>query len=238
MRQFILSEISRLAAQSGGVAPGQKLFARETGIAEHQWRGRYWSRWGDALGEAGFGPNSWVGKHDTGHLLSGVIEACRHLGKLPTDAELQIYRVGRSSAPSPQTLRRHFGGRAGLIAALSGHVAGDANYADIEAMLPDVPPPEPLTASSPTAPSRDGFVYLIRSGDFFKIGRSDDIERRVKEIRVALPDKAELVHTIRTDDPSGIESYWHQRFKDRRANGEWFKLSAADVSAFKKRKFQ
>ena len=236
MRDHIIHEIRRLAGQNDGQAPGETLFAKKTGIAKHQWRGKHWVRWSDAVAEAGFAPSKWNERHDTDAVLASYVMLCRHYGRLPITAEIDFYRRSHPSAPSRQTIRRHFGGSAGLLAALRSFVRDKAECSDIATMLP----PE---SSSTVEPPRgrlppEGFVYLIQSGEFYKIGRSDDLERRVKEIRVALPDKATLVHSIRTDDPPGIEAYWHTRFRERRANGEWFKLSALDVSAFRRRKYQ
>ena len=58
--------------------------------------------------------------------------------------------------------------------------------------------------------------------------------RREGEIRVTLPDKINPIHTIKTDDPFGVENYWHRRFSTKRKNGEWFSLSKQDVTSFKR----
>lgn len=236
MRQHILSEIQRLATVNKGQPPGQTLFARETGIGSHQWRGKFWARWGDALIEAGYAPNAWTERLDSNEVMVGLAAACRHYGRLPTRDEIQLYRKTNPSIPSEQAIKRHFGRRSELISALRTWAVGTEAFSDIAALLPAVSEDR---AHHPTpSKSVEGFVYLIKSGDFYKIGRGDDLERRVKQITVALPDKAALVHSIRTDDPAGIEAYWHRRFAEKRANGEWFKLASLDVSAFKKRKFQ
>lgn len=236
MREHIISEIQRLAALNGGQAPGNQAFVSATGITETKWRGKYWARWGDALIEAGFEPNEWTGKSDTIVILDGMVEACRHYGRLPTNAELSMLRATNPSTPAPRTVKNILGGHAELIAALKKHTESNPAYADVAAMLPSIAPAKPAPVSG--AKLVDGHVYLIKSGDFYKVGRSDELERRVKEIRIALPDAATLIHAITTDDPPGIEAYWHRRFADRRANGEWFKLTTEDVKAFMRRKFQ
>jgi len=95
----------------------------------------------------------------------------------------------------------------------------------------------PTADESASGDGEIGFIYLMKSGKSFKVGRSNATGRREYELGIQLPEKLKTVHVIPTDDPPGIEAYWHNRFKAKRKNGEWFELDAADVAAFKRRKF-
>lgn len=238
MRDHILSEIRRIASANGGKAPGRQRFEKETGIARSAWYGTYWARWGDAVREAGLDANERQSRIANETLLQHLAASAREFGGLPTYGEMRLFMRSRPAAPSWTTFENRFPTKADMAEALRGWAETSPENSDIIPLLPAVVlTAAPLNAVRKGA-RQDGYVYLIKSGDFYKIGRSDELERRVKEIRLALPEKAELAHVIRTDDPPGIEAYWHRRFADRRANGEWFKLTPSEVGAFRRRKFQ
>ena len=67
---------------------------------------------------------------------------------------------------------------------------------------------------------------------------TNSIARRTAEIKIEMPEACIQIHYFRTDDASGIEAYWKDRFKSKRTNpkGEWFRLTAEDIKAFKRRK--
>jgi hypothetical protein len=58
-----------------------------------------------------------------------------------------------------------------------------------------------------------GLVYLMKFGRHYKIGRSNSAGRREYELATQMPEKLITVHTIRTDDPAGIEDYWTDDFQ-------------------------
>lgn len=72
-----------------------------------------------------------------------------------------------------------------------------------------------------------GFVYVARCGDFYKIGYSEDPIERMKALQTANPELIILVATIPGSMQS--ESYWHRTFAHKSVRGEWFKLDDHDL---------
>jgi hypothetical protein len=236
LRERVISEIQRIARETGR-APGMSVFEQQSGIHRREIIGKIWARWSEAVSEAGLEANAFeTVPYDETEILTALAEACLKLKRWPSPNDLRLYGRQNSGFPATNTIEKRFPKRALLVEAFREWLLQTeiSRYAGIIDMLP-------LPTHAPAELPKDqnyGHVYLLRSGEFYKIGQSSDLEKRVKAINVALPDKATLEHAISTDDPPGIEAYWHRRFADRRANGEWFKLSKADILAFKKRKFQ
>lgn len=236
-KQHILNEIKRTAAANGGTPLGKGRFYQETSIKEADWLGRYWSRWSDALREAGFSPNTLQEAYPEEELLARLATLCRELGRLPVRGELRLKRRADPSFPSDKVFDR-FGTKAQVVAKLAEYCSTRSDLADVAALCAPITETVLPESDDESAPEPEiGFVYLLRSGRHYKIGRSNAAGRRERELAIQLPEKASRVHTIRTDDPVGIESYWHTRFESKRLNGEWFALNAADVKAFRRRKF-
>ncbi|MCB1416564.1 MAG: GIY-YIG nuclease family protein [Nitratireductor sp.] len=234
-KEFIVSEIRRVAKNLGR-APGRVVFEKQTGIRMPEWYGIHWRSWGDALEEAGYQPNRKQQKLSSEEVLRKYAEAIRHFGRIPAEIDIRMYSRKRSDFPGHTTFGNHFGDKDRLLAAISEFIHANDDFADLRIIVPKTD--NQSEANQGSSLTKEGLVYLLRSGDHYKIGRSEDLEKRVKQISVALPNAVTLEHSIRTDDPAGIEAYWHRRFGDRRANGEWFSLTKEDIRAFKRRKFQ
>jgi hypothetical protein len=243
-KQFILSEIRRTAALNGGQPLGQRGFKTETGIAFHEWRGVYWARWGDALLEAGFTPLEWGAKSSEEEILKVLAKLVLQYGRYPTNSEILLDKRNNEKVPAPNTLARRLGGRAETIKKFRMFCDLRAEYSDVAAILA-----KETICEEPENDDREGkiefgklnasgYVYLVKSGKLYKIGYSENHWRRKSELHKQTSEGITEIHTIAAiDDAPGIEKYWHNRFSEKRQHGEWFDLSAEDISAFKKRKF-
>jgi Meiotically up-regulated gene 113 len=235
-KQHIIDEIKRTAAENGGVPLGRQRFEAETGIRIRDWHGKHWRSWGDALVEAGFQPNQMASAYPEPFLLEKLVTIVRDIRRFPTAVDFQMRARSDPSFPSATVFQR-LGTQPVLRQKVAAFCSDRPEFSDVLAILGPVAPEQSSSASAEENEGPFGFVYLMKSGRFYKIGHTNALGRREYELAIQLPEKAAMVHSIKTDDPEGIERYWHERFKDRRANGEWFNLSASDVAAFRRRKF-
>ena len=112
-KAHILAEIRRTAAGNAGVPLGREAFFQATGIKQTDWYGKHWTRWGDALMEAGFKPNQLQGEIPEDQLLAQFSALIRKLGHFPTSGEVRLEQRNTPSFPSHNTFAR-FGSRVQL----------------------------------------------------------------------------------------------------------------------------
>ncbi len=237
-KKYILDEIRRTARKNNGVALGKSRFKIETGIKDSDWFGKHWAKWSDALAEAGFTPNRLQQAYDDDALIAKFVDFVKEIKKYPARGELRLKAHNDPSFPDPKTFERR-GSKTEFAAKIADYCRRHLGSEDVLRICE-----EEIARDKPAARTggRDedveiGYVYLIKSGRFYKIGRSNSPGRREWELGLKLPEKVQTVHIIRTDDPVGIEAYWHRRFEAKRKSGEWFDLDSRDVGAFKRRKF-
>jgi hypothetical protein len=235
-KQHILDEIRRTAKASGGVSLGKDRFFTETGIKESDWLGKHWVRWSEALSEAGLTPNRMNAAYDDEFLIVRVVSLIRELGRFPVSGDLRMKARNDPEFPSHGAFDR-LGSKKHRVLRVAEYCRTHDGFEDVLELCPTIVDRETPSTGKAGDAEEFGFVYLLKSGRYCKIGRSNSAGRREYELAIQLPERATKVHEVRTDDPVGIEEYWHKRFESRRKNGEWFELDASDIKAFRRRKF-
>ena len=239
-KKFILQEIKRIAKANDGKAPGRQLFENETGIRERDWYPMFWIRWSDALLEAGYAANKFQKAFDEGWLLEKFAILIRELRHFPVAGEVRRKCNEDHSFPGYSTVPfNRFGGKAALAHKIIEFCDDKDEWREVVEICTAISCSEkPLLKRGKSEPlAITGVVYLIKSGKYYKIGKTKRLGRREYELSIQLPEPPNTIHSIKTDDPSGIEDYWHKRFSSRRKSGEWFDLTPDDIKAFKRRKF-
>jgi hypothetical protein len=235
-KQHILAAIKRLAERSGGTPPGREAFERETGIGRSDWYPHLWVRWGDALVEAGFTPNQLQSAYSNEVVIQEFIELARELKKIPVEGELRRKARLDQSFPSHSVFQK-LGGKEKLVEAVLQYCQEHPGHDDVIAYCAarkTLGKPENDHRLESNGKLVTGFVYLMKSGRHYKIGRTVAVGRRHRELTIQIPVPPKTIHSIETDDPVGVEAYWHNRFREKRGEGEWFELTPDDVRAFKR----
>jgi hypothetical protein len=239
MNQLKVIELLKRVA-GNGPPPGRLRFCRITGLSSWAWE-QFGLTWNQVVDQAGFTPKQFgnTGTFDRDEVVRRFIGVVRELERWPVKRELHGKRRQDPTFPSSATIDRHLGCRKRQrLEAVLEYCMRTGGCDDVATMCRETiehedsrSMPAPVGAE---AWEGAGGVYLLQCGGRYKIGKSDVPDQRITVLKRQLPKKARLVHLIRTDDPDGVERYWHERFKAKLIKNEWFRLDRDDVTAFQR----
>lgn len=188
-KQHILDEIRRTAKANGGNALGRDRFEQVTGIRYHDWWSKYWARWSEAVQEAGFAPNAFQDAFTDESLLEKLVAYIRGLGRFPANGDLRIKKRSDPAFPNDKVFDAHFGPRQKLRQAVIEYCQTHPGFDDVVTICGPISLDDEAPAKvKAAAPVVLGFVYLMKSGKHYKIGKTNATGRREYELAIQLPE--------------------------------------------------
>lgn len=217
----------------------QRSILKETGLSERKFLGKYWVKWNDVLEDAGLQTKNFFNlKVDDDVIVKAFAGLIEKLGRWPTIYEQRMEHNVNELFPGEDVIRR-FRKEKSLPLAIEEYCESNNVFPLAEKIAREKRESEKPERSTVKDFPIAGYVYMMKSGRRYKIGKTNSPSRRHREVKLDLPDPTTLIHSISTDDPTGIEAYWHKRFDSKRVRDtEFFELDASDIAAFKRRKYQ
>lgn len=187
-KAFILAEIKRTAAENGGIALGRDRFEKATGITQNDWYGKFWSKWSDAVREAGSTPDVYQQAYEIDDIAKALALLTRELGRFPVNAELRLKARSDPDFPSHGVFAR-LGSKQERIRKVIAYCDQRPGFEDVTAICQPLAEGEKDLAET-KAEVRVGFAYLARMGKTLQ-GWSHMVSRAAR-IRSRNPDAREV----------------------------------------------
>ena len=169
-------------------------------------------------------------------MLNNLAGLVRGLGRFPVKGEIQLKARIDPKFPSLNPFRR-LGGSACSRLDWRSFAAIEAKLISRNFVLGQLKTENSETVTKETAIADLGYVYLIKARRFIRLAERTLWAGENASLPSSSPTRRRSSTRSITDDPGGIEEYWHRRFQGRRKNGEWFELTSQDLAAFRRRKF-
>lgn len=75
---------------------------------------------------------------------------------------------------------------------------------------------------------KEDYFYIIENNGLYKLGYSSNFAKRYKNYKCHLGD-VNLIYLTKQKDCFNLETFCHNKFKDKRKTGEWFELNQNDL---------
>ena len=79
----------------------------------------------------------------------------------------------------------------------------------------------------------DDYIYIVKCHQFYKIGITFDVDKRINFLQCGNPYPIEIIYLVRCPEVRLVEQSIHQCFIDKKIRGEWFILNDKDIEDIK-----